>query len=756
MPIKRQFFAKASAPRADNAAATPYKDKDYQQHPERFFEQLASGQLTLAAITADIGSNIEANTGATATLAPRSKWQRLIGLPAYYWVLLAQLFVILPHLAYLPAWLIGFGMLSIIAQLPSLKAKRIAHRRVYQLVQIAGFFGGLVGLWLTYGLNFGVDVGVAFLVLCLIGKLWELYKRRDAYVILNLSMFVLAALFLMDQGLTTTLQVLLGTSVTLLAFIAMNDDGNLQGSGRLRSFALLAGSALPLMIVLFLFFPRLPPLWSLQLSGAQATTGMSDSMSPGDIANLSQSTALAFRVEFKGSIPAQSELYWRGLVFSNFDGTTWTPSEQQQLWHGGPAPDWMSQALKTLPAAQRGSPNRYEIALEPTQARWLYGLDYPFTEQEGVAITSVFTLLRRDPVAQRLRYQAIQFPSMRIDTQLSDPERQQNLTLPKKGNQKTYQYAQALFAKSGNDPVRYINAVRQWINTDNFHYTLSPPPLQNERIDAFLFGTKAGFCEHYSSSFTYLMRAAGIPARVVAGYQGGKLGRDGKSWEVRQMDAHAWSEVWLQGQGWVRVDPTAFVAPERVEQGMDALTQQQGAAMFGTGATAQLTYQQFKMLQRLRRLTDQASYFWQRDIVGFDQDKQASSLLKWFNIKTILQQVLWMAIGSALIMTLIITFIWYRRRQQWHPADLPIVQLSKRMAKANPQLAIGPDEGILAWLERLEQSSASVNMQQAEAILQLKADYRRLRYGKQSLLALESADYQLAVKQLRAHAALIK
>src|SRR5690606_11789098 len=168
-----------------------------------------------------------------------------------------------------------------------------------------------------------------------------------------------------------------------------------------------------------------------------------------------------------------------------------------------------------------------------------------------------------------------------------------------------------------SDPVRYMQALERWINQTDFRYTLSPPRLNNNRIDEFLFETKAGFCEHYSSSFTFMMRAAGIPARVVAGYQGGELSRGGNVWEVRQKDAHAWTEVWLDGQGWVRVDPTAFVAPERVEQGMDALTQAQGATMFGDGASAQISYQQYQMLQSLRRLSDQASYYWQKDVVGY-------------------------------------------------------------------------------------------------------------------------------------------
>ena len=697
------------------------------------------------------------------------KWHsKLLALPAYYWVLLAQIVVIFPHAAHLPLWLMGFAVVSIMAQLPPIKARfrQARHlKRLYQGMQMLGFLLGLAGLWLTYNAAFGLDMGVAFLVLCLISKLWELYKRRDAYVVLNLSLFVLAALFLMDQGLITTLEVIIGTVVVLLVFIALNDDGNRRGDGRLRTLGVLGIGALPLLVVLFLFFPRLPPLWSVQLSGSQATTGVSDSMSPGDFANLGQSTALAFRVEFAEERPPQDELYWRGLVFSDFDGVTWRPnrSAQQQWQSQQTQPQWLNRALATAPSNVQLEPNHYEIILEPTQQHWLFGLDYPFAQRSDVSITSDFTLLKDQPVTQQLRYDVLRFAPMRIDPVLDAASRRVNLALPDNGNPQARALAQQLFAESGSDPVRYMQALERWINQSEFRYTLSPPRLNDNRIDEFLFDTKAGFCEHYSSSFTFMLRAAGIPARVVAGYQGGEPSRGGSVWEVRQMDAHAWTEVWLEGQGWLRVDPTAFVAPERVEQGMDALTQSQGAAMFGDGAGAQLSYQQYQMLQTLRRFSDQASYYWQKDIVGYDQDKQAGSLLKWFNISSIMQQIVWLAASAVTVVSILALMIWQRRRKRWHPADLPLVTLSKRLSKHDPLLARDESEGQLAWLERLAASLAvpdnsdtldnsletdnlDVTQQHIE---QIKQDYRQLRYGRMSTFDANSAEYQRLLKQLK-------
>ena len=719
------------------------------------FEQLALGQ------------NIQAKSG----IAADNKWyRRLLALPAYYWVLIAQIAVVLPHAAHLPIWLIGFAAISIIAQLPRLKSrlKKLSHlKRVYQSMQMLGFLLGLVGLWLTYNTAFGLDMGVAFLVLCLASKLWELYKRRDAYVVLNLSLFVLAALFLMDQGLLTTLEVVLGAVIVLLAFIALNDDSNDDGDGRLRTLGVLGIGALPLLVVLFLFFPRLPPLWSVQLSGQQATTGVSDSMSPGDFANLGQSTELAFRVEFGDERPPQQQLYWRGLVFSDFDGVTWRPSNQVSQWPTrSQAPTWIQNAFATVPEQVQAAPTRYQIILEPTQQNWLFGLDYPFSQQPDINITSNFTLAKDQPVTQQLRYNVMQFSSMRIDSVLTEASRRLNLALPAEGNPQARALAKQLFVQSGSDPVRYMAAIERWINQTEFRYTLSPPRLNTDRIDEFLFETKAGFCEHYSSSFTFMMRAAGIPARVVAGYQGGELSQGGDVWEVRQKDAHAWTEVWLEGQGWVRVDPTSFVAPERVEQGMNAMTQQQGAAMFGSGASAQISYQQYQMLQTLRRLSDQASYYWQKDVVGYDQDKQADSLLKWFNISSIMQQVIWLAASAIIVMTTLVFIIWRRRRKRWHPADLPLAQLSKHVGKRDKLLAREDHEGQLAWLERLasaidsrlnddtrRHASHLTDSENPIAIqtklIEIKQNYRQLRYGRLSNLDTNHSEYQKLLKQLK-------
>lgn len=621
-----------------------------------------------------------------------------------------QLLVIVPFALHLPSWLVLLGVLTVISQWSGVKRRLRLQGRFELFVQISLFFSGLAGIFLTYRTLLGVEAGVSFLLLCLIAKLLEVRARRDVYIVLTLSLFVLSASFLFSQDLQATLIALLGVLGVLYAMIAQNDDGE----GRLRSLLLLSGQAIPLMVILFLFFPRLPPLWSVNLSTGQGQTGMSEVMSPGDIANLSQSTELAFRAFFKaGERPAKSELYWRGLVLSQFDGRAWTPQPAQNIqyltaWTGQPLPTWVGQSL-LLP---QQTVFDYRITMEPTQREWLFALNVSYAEPNArLGLTRDYTLQAQEPVRLRQNFSFVQYRQAVLDTELPEQLRQVNLQLPEGSNPQSRAFAQALLRQTNGDPDRYMQAVLAWIRQQNFVYTLQPPRLAGQRIDQFLFETRRGFCEHYSSAFTFLMRAVGIPARVVVGYQGGRLGRDGESWEVRQMDAHAWTEVWLPERGWVRVDPTAAIAPDRIEQGMQQMTSD--ATLFGDGAAAQLRYQQFKLLGQAREWMDYAGYLWQRDVVGFDQDKQTNQLFKWFGLRSLTSQLLLMFGAFSSVVALIVLVLWWRRRQVWHVVDRPLVRLSKRLQRKGLQRL--SNEGMLAWLQRVGQATGATEHAKAVA-----------------------------------------
>lgn len=659
---------------------------------------------------------------------------KILALPAYHWVLIACVLVLLPHAMSLPVGLLLVVLICLMAQKPAIKQAmdKISNARLkkYQFVaKLVLVLGGMAMIYAYYGKVFGVDVAVSFLVLCFMGKAWELYSKRDGYVLLNLGLFVLGSAFLMSQNLSVVLLALPALMAILMAFIALSDEQNSTGQGRVRSLLMVVMPAVPLLVVLFLFFPRLPPLWSLPMAGKSATTGVSDLMTMGDFSKLSQSTELAFRVEFDGQIPARQALYWRGLVYSHFDGVTWRQSDLvQRFWSSSDSspPEW----IKSVTV---GNATPYQVILEPTEQNWLFALDYPtLYPKKGMGLTDEYVLRSYFPISQQTRYQSAYYDKSQIDLSLSTQQRRTNVRLPE-GNPQSRAFAQDLFNRHAQDPISYINAIHQYIGTQGFSYTLSPPILHDERVDEFLFGTKAGFCEHYASSFTFLMRAVGIPARVVAGYQGGELGRDGQSWEVRQMDAHAWSEVWLEGQGWVRIDPTSFVASDRIEAGMDAITDAGGASLFGDGVAGQWGYQQFKMLQTLRRYSDQVSYYWQRDVVGYDQDKQKSSLFKWFNIKSFATQVLVLAGLFAGLMGLFLVIMWHKRKKRYHPLDALLNQLSGSLGKLDPSLQRGHSEPYLKWLERVEG-----HLGDKQSTDELKRLYRQGRYGQ----GLDKAQHQ--------------
>lgn len=648
---------------------------------------------------------------------------KILALPAYHWLMLAVILTVLPHMGGVPTWLLGLLIFSIIMQKPSIKmmANRTNKQKtIYHVLQGLTFLSGLLGVWFTFGQIFGVDVAVSFLMLCFIGKTWEIYKKRDAYVVVNLALFVLASAFLMRQDLGVALLGLPSLFMLLMTFIALSDEEG-DGKGRLRSLMILTMPAIPLLVVLFLFFPRIAPLWSLPMAGKSASTGVSDSMSPGDFSNLSQSTELAFRVEFEGALPPRQAMYWRGLVMSEFDGITWKQSDSEDFWSSRePMPAWAVEAY----AGQTGQ--NYRVILEPTEQNWLFALDYPKPHMErGLGMTSDFTLRSYYPISTQKRYQASAYKDIKVDLDISPTQKNLNTYLPAQGNEKSRQFARELFAQNNHDPVAYIQSVQRHIMTSGFRYTLSPPVLKDNRIDEFLFDTKAGFCEHYASTFAFLMRAVGIPARIIGGYQGGELGRDGQSWEVRQMDAHAWTEVWLDGRGWVRIDPTAFVSPERIEAGMNAVTEEGGASLFGDGVLGQLAYQQFQFLQTLRRYSDQASYYWQRDVVGYDQDEQKKSLSQWFNITNFAEQF-WALLGGVLVLiAMFLAVTMYLRKKRHHPLDVPLMYLQKQLIKRHPTLIKADSEPYLAWLDRVEQTAQLPTEE-------LKVIYRKHRYGKPS------------------------
>jgi transglutaminase-like putative cysteine protease len=370
------------------------------------------------------------------------------------------------------------------------------------------------------------------------------------------------------------------------------------------------------MLLLFLFFPRLEPLWSLPQPSNKGLTGLSDSMAPGDMAELSKSAALVFRASFEGPIPPRTQLYWRSLTLEQFDGRRWSQSLRAQTVQ---LPQWHKQ----------GDALSYSIVMEPSGRPWLSSLDVAESNLPDVRQMNDFRLQRRRPIEQSLLYSVTSWPDATREAQLSENIQRQDLQLPPKGNPQARQWATDL-ARRYPKPDALAQAMLDYFAREPYHYTLKPPTLGPDSIDDFLFDSRRGFCAHYAGAMTFVLRAAGIPARVVAGYQGGELNPDGEYLTVRQFDAHAWVEYWQPGVGWRSVDPTAAVAPQRIEQGLEQALAADEAFLEDSPMSA-LRYRNVPWINSVRLSWDNLNYGWQRWVLGYQGQEQLRVLNRWFS-----------------------------------------------------------------------------------------------------------------------------
>jgi transglutaminase-like putative cysteine protease len=471
------------------------------------------------------------------------------GLP---WVLGAIAAAVAPHVAFLPAWI----ALLIVA---AVAWRWTADRRAWPLpprwLRVLVAITATLAVLGTYRTLNGIEAGTAFLVLLAGVKLLETRGSRDLTVIVFIAYFLLYAALLRDQRLPQLPYLLAGGVFSTAALIRVH-AGAAGDSARdvlVRSGALLL-QALPLAVLLFVLFPRLPgPFWGIT-AGESARTGLGDEMTPGDISDLSVSGEVAFRVRFSGEMPPPAQRYWRGPVLHEFDGRSWRRPR--------------AQAFPSQPVTYLGEPVEYQITLEPTDRPWILALDIPAEWPEREAFrTYDFQLVAPRPLSEVSSFRLRSYPRFLAGVELPKSLRRKGLQLPEEGNPRSRALAGELAARHG-DPQAIAQAMLQMFREQPFVYTLDPPKLAEDAMDEFLFETRRGFCEHYASAFTLVMRAAGVPARVVTGYQGGDFNPMGGYLIVRQSDAHAWSEIWIEGRGWVRVDPTAAVAPERIERGL--------------------------------------------------------------------------------------------------------------------------------------------------------------------------------------------
>ena len=533
-------------------------------------------------------------------------------LPSLPWTLGALIISILPHVPYLPFWITG-AFLGCASWRYAIEMRRRPLPSTWLRAGLA--LVCFLGVLATYSSISGVGPGSALLAIMAALKLLETRRRRDQFVLLFLSMFLVMSSLLREQFIWS-LPYLVGSIIVIMTAWLRMAAGEAQtarqsflNSGRLILYAA------PIAIVMWVFFPRIStPFWAVPVDTSRATTGLSDSMSPGDISELSMSNEVAFRVSFDGPVPEPRDRYWRGLVLTQFNGRTWT----------GRAPSISPRARESI--EMRGDPIEYEITLEPTRQQWVIALDIP----TRWSLPQTFMgpqqqLARSAPIDQRISYELVSYSDYRIGNELSSMYRNWYSSLPEEGNPRTRLLAREMHTAAGSDRD-FVDAVLNKLNEEEFYYTLEPPPLGANSVDEFLFETRQGFCEHYASAFSVLMRSVGIPTRIVLGYHGGEINPLGGHLIVRQSDAHAWTEVWLDGLGWYRVDPTAAVAPERIDIGAS------DAAFDGIGESWGFTAPS-RFVHQVVLTWDALNAKWNEWVLGYGPDTQ-KSFMHWLGMET--------------------------------------------------------------------------------------------------------------------------
>jgi len=558
-------------------------------------------------------------------------------------------------------------------------------------------------------------------------KLVETETRRDARAAIAFSCFVLMSALLFNSGMVFTLLL----CAALALFLAALREFELRPAAargvtalRRRAAAGLAAGALslvaaiPLTLCVFVFLPRLgSPLWGTPADTAIGHSGLGDTMDPGSLQELLVDDSPAFRVSFDDALPERSKLYWRGPVLTRFDGMTWTRA----------AP--LGEARRGTTVEQTTDIVGYEVTLEPSDRRWLLALDVPLAAPDDATRGADMTLVAARPVDQLQRYHASSALSYRLGVQVGDRERERNLSLPPGFDPRTRALAVQWRSDFGSDDA-IIRAALDLFH-QNFTYSLAAPELGRNSVDDFLFETRKGFCQHFASSFTFLMRAAGIPARVVTGYQGGYLNKLGNYLVVRQSDAHAWAEVWLAGRGWVRVDPTGAVSPQRVESGARA----------AAGATA--PWYQSDWLLSVRNQFDLVNRTWNNLVVQFSLLRQQSLLTPFGIAKAEYYDLVWVLIGTSML--LLAAYSWWVLRRTRKPGDALDAAYSalcrKLEATGTPRAA---SEGPLAFNDRLRQAGSPV-----ATLEELLQRYAGLRYAHAVPEAAAVREFAGAVRALR-------
>ncbi len=606
--------------------------------------------------------------------------------------------VLAAHAPHLPAWYTA-ALLAIVAA--RWWQRRQRRRRVSTWLRIVMLVAVPVTVIVVYGTPFGREPGAAIVCGLLVVKLLESERLRDARMTVGFACFVLMSALLFDQSLAFTIMVGLMLLPALATLRAL--EPGLPTSRWLPAFktgGVLLAASLPAALLGFLLIPRLSvPLWGAPGNG-EARTGISDRMAPGDLHSLLTDNAVAMRIGFDGPPPPDGQRYFRGMVLWDFDGRAWLPGVAARR-------PWLPAAVDT-----RGPVTRYDVTLLPSRRHWLFALDVPVAVPEGVSMGPDRTLWLPRPVDQTAHYRVVSATNYRLAPEGLDPRiRAAALELPGGFDPGARALAERWRAAAGANDDDVVRDALHFFHDGGFAYDLDAPPLGRNSIDDFLFDTKTGFCEHYASAFTFLMRAAGIPARVVVGYQGGYWNGFAHYLLIRQSDAHAWSEVWLEGRGWIRVDPTAAASKVIVA---DA-----GGAMGDVGGGDRSWWMPWR--DRL----DIVNRWWGQTVTGFDALSQ-SRLFRPFGIEHTTAQMLGIALAIIVFLALGLGALLASLRPREKPRDaLAAAQQKFQRRLARLGIVRGHAEGPRDFYRRTATELSDL----APTINKLAVEYLALRYA---------------------------
>ncbi|MFT5297003.1 MAG: transglutaminase-like putative cysteine protease [Colwellia sp.] len=504
-------------------------------------------------------------------------------------------------------------------------------------------------------------------------KSLEMNSRKDFYQIILLGIFILASVLIFSQSLLISLFVfcllLLNLSILLTYFYPTRNM-----TKALIQTAKMVLQSIPLAIVLFIFFPRLAPFWEVP-SSKSAQTGLSESVTLGGIAKLARSSALAFRVKFFTYLPQYNQLYWRAMVMDDFDGRTWKQSNNRHSINQTKS----SQFAEDIPDFI-GDKTHYQVMLEPSYQHWLFSLAVVDIKQlvgtqMNILSLSNYTVKSSKPISQTSSYEVTSYPDSLLNSPLNYNEMRTNLHIPLDNNPKLQAEGRRLQRKYP-DEIERAQAILDMIREDDFHYTLTPPLLSGHELDQFFYDSKKGFCVHYASAFTFIMRASGTPARLVTGYLGGEYNKQSGHLSIYQYDAHAWSEIWVNDKGWVRVDPTAAVDPQRVESGLSDTMQQD--SLYNNDLLSLHRYKHLAWINSLRLQLDALDYQWTRLVLGYSSKKQYDLVTNWFGHFN--RWKVGGIIGGALIFMMMIMWLVNIKKSKKQPLDKWLIQYQQVLA----------------------------------------------------------------------------